>query len=277
MNINVHCKGLEHISMNDTRLMTIGELSKMLGITRRMIINYEDMGLVEPDKRGQGSSGYRYYTIDTMTRIRCIRTFQSLGLSLEEIKGYLEGSADLLPVLRRLENLRCELDLSIARIRERIRPAEVYSAEIITIPQQTVYRRSARASSIELRTRQLRDVASETLHKYQINLTKHMYWIEFSLEDPDLITYNAAVSDDISGENVVQLPAVQAIAAYHHGSYEYLPHVRSLLLDHAKKHGIVLSGQCRHIFLEGPPQHKNPDHYITLVALPIQESTEGEN
>ncbi len=262
--------------MNDHRLMTIGELSKTLGITRRMIINYEDMGLVKPDKRGEGSSGYRYYTIDTMTRIRCIRTFQSMGLSLEEIKGYLEGSTDLLPMLRRLENLRSELDLSIARIRERIRPAEVCPAEIITIPQQTVYRRSARTSSIELRTRQLRDVASEALHKYQIDLSKRMYWIEFSLEDPGLVTYNAAVSDDVSGENVVQLPAVQAIATYHHGSYEYLPSVRSQLLDYAPKHGIFLNGQCRHIFLEGPPQHKNPDHYITLVALPLQESTESE-
>jgi len=262
--------------MNEHRFMTIGELSKTLGITRRMIIHYEDMGLVEPDKRGESSSGYRYYTIDTMTRIRCIRTFQSMGLSLEEIKGYFEGSTDLLPILRRLENLRSELDLSIAKIRERIRPAEAYPVEIITIPQQTVYRRSACAASIELRTRQLRDVASEALHKYQIDLTKRMYWIEFPLEHPDMVTYNAAVPDDVSGENVVHLPAIQAIATYHHGSYEHLPSVRSQLLDYAQKHEIVLSGQCRHIFLEGPPQHKNPDRYITLVALPIQEPVERE-
>ncbi len=260
--------------MNDNRLMTIGELSKTLGITRRMIINYEDMGLVKPDKRGEDGSGYRYYTIDTMTRIRCIRTFQSMGLSLEEIKGYLEGSTDLLPMLRRLENLRSELDLSIEKIRERMRSAEDYPVEMITIPQQTVYRRSMRTASIELRTRQLREVAYEALYKYQIDLTRHMYWIEFSLEDPDLVAYNAVVPAGSSGENVVQLPAVQAIATYHHGSYEYLPPVRSRLLDYAKKHEIVLSGQCRHIYLEGPPQHKNPEQYVTLVALPIRAPIE---
>ena len=85
----------------EKQLLSIGEIAKSLDITRRMILNYEAKGLIEADKKA-GVTGNRYYTVDTLTRIRTIRVFQNLGLSLDDIKKYLDEDADLRPMIARL-------------------------------------------------------------------------------------------------------------------------------------------------------------------------------
>ena len=71
--------------MDNKNLFSIGEIAKAVGITRKAILNYEAKGLVLPDKK-DGIAGNRYYTIDTFTKVRTIRIFQDLGLSLDEIR-----------------------------------------------------------------------------------------------------------------------------------------------------------------------------------------------
>ena len=100
------------MSERNSRLMSIGEVSKSLHITRRMILNYEDKGILLPDVK-TGSGGNRYYTPETLTRIRAIRRLQTLGISLDEIKLYFEDAADLRDIIARLETLRDELNLCI--------------------------------------------------------------------------------------------------------------------------------------------------------------------
>jgi DNA-binding transcriptional MerR regulator len=35
----------------DENLFSIGEVCRILGITRRILLNYETLGLIEPDKK----------------------------------------------------------------------------------------------------------------------------------------------------------------------------------------------------------------------------------
>ena len=51
-------------------LFQIGEVAKILGVTRKTILVYEDMGLLTPAVKDE-ESGYRYYSADNMTQIRC--------------------------------------------------------------------------------------------------------------------------------------------------------------------------------------------------------------
>ena len=88
--------------MNNKNLFSIGEVAKAVGITRKTILGYEAKGLINPDKK-EGSTGNRYYTIDTFTQIRTIRVFQDLGLSLDEIRTYFSDTTDLQPRINRLE------------------------------------------------------------------------------------------------------------------------------------------------------------------------------
>lgn len=122
----------------EKQLLSIGEIAKSLDITRRMILNYEAKGLIEADKK-EGVTGNRYYTVDTLTRIRTIRVFQNLGLSLDDIKKYLDEDADLRPMIARLEKIRDELNLNIEKLKERVKSDNDFEFRIMTVPAQTVF------------------------------------------------------------------------------------------------------------------------------------------
>lgn len=121
------------MKQDNSRLMSIGEVAKSLHVTRRILLNYEDKGLVQPDVKA-GKGGNRYYTTDTVTRIRAIRRLQSLGISLDEIKLYFDDKADLREFIGRLEKMRDELDLCIEKLRLRASESGEDAIEVREIP-----------------------------------------------------------------------------------------------------------------------------------------------
>ena len=48
----------------EKNMFTIGEMAKSIGITRKIILNYEAKGLITPDFK-DGKNGNRYYTVDS--------------------------------------------------------------------------------------------------------------------------------------------------------------------------------------------------------------------
>ena len=120
------------------RLLSIGEAAKALEVTRRMILNYEDKGLILPDQR-DGINGNRYYTADTVSRIRSIRILQNLGLSLDDIYAYYHGTTDLEPLITRLEDLRNEISRNIEKLKEHSKGHNDFEIRQIELPAQTVY------------------------------------------------------------------------------------------------------------------------------------------
>ena len=72
---------------HNEELFQIGEVVKILGVSRKSILGFEDMGLLTPAVKDE-ESGYRYYSADNMTQIRAIRSLQVLGLSLKEVAEY---------------------------------------------------------------------------------------------------------------------------------------------------------------------------------------------
>ena len=64
--------------------MTLREVCKMTGVSRRAIQGYERAGLVLPT--GKNERGYLLYDEEAMERIRQIKFFQDMGFSIKEIK-----------------------------------------------------------------------------------------------------------------------------------------------------------------------------------------------
>ena len=154
-------------------LFSIGEIAAALGVTRRIILNYEARGLIQPDVK-TGTNGNRYYTVDTFTLIRSIRSFQNLGLSLDEIRGYFNDTADLNALIRRLEELRDMLSLNIEKLYER---AESTGAQVRVVelePQRVYCRSSNRCTTVAERKELLRDAALEALRQYGTDITQRL-------------------------------------------------------------------------------------------------------
>ena len=254
---------------NDS-LFSIVEIAKALGVTRRIILHYEERGLIYPDSRDE-ATGNRCYSIDTFPQLRSIRSLQNLGLTLDEIRDYFNDSADLLPLIRRLEAMRDELNLNIEKLYERSKASSAQIKHIQLLPQ-LVYRRTYRSASVAERTVLLRNTALEAMRTYGTDITRRMYFIQYSMADPDLASFCVAIPAGSTGECVELFPAAPALCIYHHGPYEDLPAVAQRLLSYAKDHSIPLTGTLRHTYLEGPPQHKDPAKFITQVAAELVEN-----
>ena len=190
---------------NKQDLFSIGEIAKALGITRRIILHYEERGLVRPDSKN-GAAGNRYYTIDTFTQIRSIRSLQNMGLTLDEIREYFNDSADLMPLIRRMERLRDELNLNIEKLYERSAAASA-QIKMVRLPPQRVYRRVCRGGGVADKTVYLRNTALEAMRVYGTDTTRRMYFTEYALAAPEEISYCVAVPQESQGEHVETLPA----------------------------------------------------------------------
>lgn len=68
--------------------MRIGALTDRAGVTQRTVHYYESLGLLPPGERE--GHGQRYYTEETVTRLRKIDQLKQLGLSLEEIRDVID-------------------------------------------------------------------------------------------------------------------------------------------------------------------------------------------
>ena len=100
--------------------LRIGELASAAGVTTDALRYYERLKILPRPSRTD--AGYRLYSQEDIERVRFIKQSQSLGLSLDEIKGLLPGRGAGLSECRRVRDLLstklAELDAKISDMRE---------------------------------------------------------------------------------------------------------------------------------------------------------------
>lgn len=254
---------------NHQELFQTGEVTKALGITRRMLIHYEELGLVTPACK-HDNRGYRYYSADNIVHIRLIRTLQDLGLSLAEIRSYFDDTMLLENQIERLVLLRNQLEDHIEQLQ--LRQAKTNQMEIhhVTLPSFTAYCREFHDADLRQKTDDLRKTYVEAVKNYKIDIHNKMC-IQASTKSDRNGYYTIPVSPNSVGAHIKTLPQTSAICIYYRGGYENFPIVHTKLLQYAKEHGMTACGYFQNIFMEGPPTHgENTEAYITQIALPIK-------
>jgi len=71
--------------MSESGLLSISDFAEFSRTTRDTLLHYDRIGLLSPVLRGENN--YRYYSISQLAMVNVIRTFQQLGMSLEDIRG----------------------------------------------------------------------------------------------------------------------------------------------------------------------------------------------
>lgn len=69
--------------MTEPRKYKIGEIARLAGVSRRTIDYYTNLGLLKP---ARSESNYRYYSGDTLVRLKLIEGMKEKRLTLEEIR-----------------------------------------------------------------------------------------------------------------------------------------------------------------------------------------------
>ena len=85
-------------------MMTVGEVSRLLGVSVRTLHYWDETGLAHPSQRSD--AGYRLYSETDIMRIQQVLVYRQTGMSLADIKMVLdEPDTDAMTHLRRQREL----------------------------------------------------------------------------------------------------------------------------------------------------------------------------
>lgn len=95
------------------KYFTVGEFAKLHKFSRQTLIYYDKIGLLKPDYINP-ENGYRYYGPEQLELLDLLYTLKEAGLSLEEIKNFMENRSVSQAVDLFSEKV-CELERKIHR------------------------------------------------------------------------------------------------------------------------------------------------------------------
>ncbi len=101
------------------KLLTIGELERESGVSKRSLRHYDEIGLLIPSQRTD--AGYRLYSREDLRRLHSILLYRSLGFGLEKIADILAvNPADSMISLREQLRLVTEHKQRLAAIEAKL-------------------------------------------------------------------------------------------------------------------------------------------------------------
>ncbi len=251
-------------------LFKIGEVAKICGITRKAILVYESEGLVIPAKKDQ-FSGFRYYTVENIAQIRSIKRLQSVGLTLKEIAEYHNDPEKIDEYLKRLMDIRDEIDSKIRKLKVRAIKENEAEVSIIDLPAVVCFARKKICNDLAEMTQHLRETDMMASKTGYVTKTVSIFGIIDYVDDKFDWTSCIPIPDDYDGPERMIIPGGIALCRYYRGPYENLGKPIRHLREYAAEHRYRLKGAFRLSFLEGPPTiGDRVDDYITRITVFIE-------
>jgi len=259
------------MNKHNKELFQIGEVAKILGVTRKTILVFEDMGLLTPAYK-DAASGYRYYSADNMNQIRSIRSLQALGLSLKEVAAYYYDTKNIDIYLQHLIELRESLDRNIQMLQVRSAKHGDLTIHKTNLPYQVCFCRRYQCLDTANAANKLRETYIDAARTGKMSMTKRMFTMRMN-NNPNMLDLMCCipVEDGFEGPERIEFPETPALCIYYRGPYEGTKNAMLALAKYVKENGIETTGGFRSIYLEGPPSRGNKsEDYITQIAVPVK-------
>lgn len=257
---------------HDQNMFQIGEVSRILGVSRKALLIYEQMGLLTPAVK-DASSGYRYYSADNMTQIRSIRSLQALGLSLKEVSEYYYDKNNMDKYLRRLFELRSMLDRNIQTLQVRAAKQGDMSVYSVVLPRQVCFCRRYRCENTDEAAVRLRDTYIAAARTGKMSTVMRMFTLRMTSEPDELdLLCCIPMQDDFDGSERREFQETPALCIYYRGPYTGASEAIRALKGYVQENGVETVGSFRSIYLEGPPNRgEHSEDYITQIAIPVKK------
>ena len=267
-------------------MFTIGEFSKLSGLTVKTLRFYHEQGLLIP-KSIDEASGYRYYDESQLEAARVIRFLRELDFPLPEIADMLrqQEESNLLEVLQRhrssieqrirtLRTVSQSLDRLIAEERRRQASAAEppFEVEEKSLPPLLVAGIRQRGKYCD---------CGQSFGRLGRSFGRHVcgpcFLLHYDMEyQEDGADFEACLpvrqSKTVAGVSVRELEGGPCVSLLHRGPYDELGGSYAIALKHAKRRGYRVRMPTREIYLKGPGMlfRGNPQKYLTEIQLPIE-------
>ncbi len=104
-------------------MIKIGDFSKLAHVSVKTLHHYGEMGLLKPAHVDR-YTGYRYYTLDQLSRLNRILALKDLGFSLEQVTQLMDEELSLEEMRGMLRLKQMELARSLAEEQARLDSVE---------------------------------------------------------------------------------------------------------------------------------------------------------
>jgi DNA-binding transcriptional MerR regulator/effector-binding domain-containing protein len=270
-------------------MFTIGEFSKITGLTVKTLRFYHERELLAP-AAVDPATGYRSYDDRNVERARVIVALRELEFSLDDIAEILADCAEDEDMLAFLERQKTSLGERIGQLagavqqidrliyeQRREREEESMSTRTLEIEERELepilvagVRMTGRYGDCgrgfaELGKRLGRHIAGKPLCLY--------YDGEYREEDANFQPC-MPIRREVQAEGVTveRLPGGPCVALVHRGPYEELGRSYQRVLRYAKQRCYQIRLPTREVYLKGPGMilRGNPQKYITEIQLLVE-------
>jgi len=273
-------------------VLSIGEFSKICGVSTKTLRYYDEIGLIKPDEINI-ENGYRYYSIKQLKRMLFINRLKSYQFSLEDIRAIIEmeehqGEEKLFLMLRQKkremrekikayentlkqmsEDILClEKGTSIMSYLENI---QVQLVE--TKPMNILYKRQMMSSD---------DYASG-YGNYFSEIYQKIATEKLTLLGKPMAIYHSPEFNPAGNDTEFAIPIAEAVKGTRDlpgglcaksmlkGAYPELSSVYANLIEWTEKEGYELILPPYEIYITDPNQANVPENYVTEVYFPVKK------
>jgi DNA-binding transcriptional MerR regulator/effector-binding domain-containing protein len=266
-------------------MFTIGEFSKLSGLTVKTLRFYHEEGLLVPTFVDPDTS-YRYYNESQIETARVIAYLRSLEFPIGDIKQLLV-TEDEHGLLDRLERQRLQIKEQIKRLQRTVRSLDQFIAEerqgqAMAQTSEGVTEKNVHALLVAgIRMQGRYNECGKGFGRLGRSFGRLIcgkplmlhYDSEYREDDADFeaclpIRQRKAVE----GVSVRELPATHCVALVHTGPYDQMGRSYAKVLKWIKEHNYKVVLPTREVYLKGPGMifKGNPKNYVTEIQIPIE-------
>lgn len=271
---------------------TVGELARLGGVTKQMLIYYDNEGVFQP-KYVDETNRYRYYTADQVEELDSILILREMGFSLKEIKAHMQrrGGEQTLQLLREqrrvVEEKLANLSLIHQRLDRKIETLEHFFTPqtddgwLTRQPEEHLAVEPVEGAcglvEVDLALKQL-------LRRAQDEGVPHFYQLG------DIVPREHLLSGDYLHFSYAFLPLQGTCpdhvptkikpeglyaCRYHVGSYQDMGKTYTLLLGEIQAGGYRVAGPSYEFCVLDCLSSKSPSEYITEIQIPVEKAHRG--
>ena len=269
--------------MKQELFFTSGQFAELHHLNKRTLHYYDDIGLFSPAHRG--TNGYRYYTYQQSMELENILSLRELGMSIEEIKGYLKhpNATDFSKIVAvkcaeindQIKHLKALKKLLLEKQNALSLCKDSFDGKIEIIKHDEMY--------LLLTPFQPKDAALDDMSQIMTHLKTSWDYSAYKIGCGNYISIEKVrrgefdfydglftpLNDVQKHESIYARPAGNYLSGTNIGDWEKIPKLYMRMLNFAKANSLTLFGNCYEIGLN-EFAISDMDEYVTRIEIPCR-------
>lgn len=266
-------------------MLTIGQMSKVCGVSVKTLRHYEKIGLLKPWKTDE-TNGYRYYEDDQIRTMLLIGRLKRYGFSLADIQDLMEmrNTKELLGQLQkqkfRLEHQRSHISLIVREMNLHLEEFE-RTGDIMSY--QNNYKIEVKEAGEQVLITQRQNMSVEEFGTYYGKIYEKIAREHLTPDgvvmaiyhdqefDPACCDIELAVGIRDRDKADMIMPAGLCVSTVHKGAYSGLPDAWGAVVSWVHANHYKVSGAPYEVYIKNRFQNLPPEEWETEINFPVKK------